>query len=116
MLKIHGDISTPHDIVLTKTDYDNYFQKRPAVSTLLKGNAHDHNFFNTQKGLLLNRTFLFVGYSLRDLNLQIILNEVSSLLKDAKRPAYAVVFEATQAEIQHWKDQGIIPRFETRLI
>ena len=93
VLKIHGDISCPDEIVLTRSDYESYFTKRPAVSTLLKG-------------LLLNRTFLFIGYSLRDINLQIILNEVSSLLKDARRPAYAVLFDASDSDIEHWAKQG----------
>jgi hypothetical protein len=94
VLKIHGDLSTPEEIVLTRTDYDRYFEHRPAVATLLRG-------------LLLNRTFVFIGYSLRDPNLNIILNEVRSLLKDARRPCYAIVFEATEEEVRNCKDQGI---------
>eukprot|EP01120_Amphizonella_sp_Union-15-10_P013685 TRINITY_DN6412_c0_g1_i1.p1 TRINITY_DN6412_c0_g1~~TRINITY_DN6412_c0_g1_i1.p1 ORF type:complete len:571 (-),score=95.62 TRINITY_DN6412_c0_g1_i1:43-1755(-) len=94
VLKIHGDINLPDQVVFSKQDYDNYFEKRPAVSTLLKG-------------LLLNRTFLFIGYSLRDINLHIILNEVSAMLKSARRPAYAIVFDADEAEIQSWEKRGI---------
>jgi len=39
--------------------------------------------------------------------LNIILNEVSSLLKDARRPCYAIVFEATEQEVANCKDRGI---------
>ena len=95
ILKIHGDIDTPHEITLSKEDYDHYFERRPALSALLKG-------------LFLNRTFLFVGYSLRDPNLNIILQEVSNLLKKAQRPIYMIVFEATEQEIASYKQQGVV--------
>ncbi|BBM82188.1 SIR2 family protein [Candidatus Uabimicrobium amorphum] len=95
ILKIHGDIDTPHEITLSKEDYDHYFQRRPALSALLKG-------------LFLNRTFLFVGYSLRDPNLNIILQEVGNLLKKAQRPIYMIVFEATEEEIISYKQQGVV--------
>eukprot|EP01123_Difflugia_compressa_P004133 TRINITY_DN15486_c0_g1_i1.p1 TRINITY_DN15486_c0_g1~~TRINITY_DN15486_c0_g1_i1.p1 ORF type:complete len:413 (+),score=83.62 TRINITY_DN15486_c0_g1_i1:185-1240(+) len=94
VLKIHGDLSTPNEVVLTESDYDRYFEHRPAVATLLRG-------------LLLNRTFVFIGYSLRDPNLNIIIDEVSSLLKDARRPCYAIVFDATDDEVILWKAKGI---------
>jgi len=94
VLKLHGDINAPHEVVLSRSDYDQYFTMRPAVSAMLKG-------------LLLNRTFLFVGYSLRDPNLITIFNEVSGLLSDAKRPAYAVVFEATDADVKTWREKGV---------
>ena len=95
ILKIHGDIDTPHEITLSREDYDHYFDRRPALSALLKG-------------LFLNRTFLFVGYSLRDPNLKIILQEVSNLLKKAQRPIYMIVFEATEEEIVSYQQQGVV--------
>ena len=94
ILKIHGDITVPDQIILTRSDYQHYFEHRPAVSALLKG-------------LLLNRNFLFIGYSLRDPNLQTILAEVASLLQQARRSAYAVVFEASEQDIEYWRQQQV---------
>lgn len=94
VLKIHGDAQKPSDIIFTKKDYENYFERRPAVSALLKG-------------YFLNRTFLFIGYSLRDPNLNIILDEVKVLLRDAQRSVYMVVFDASEDEISSYEEKGI---------
>jgi len=94
ILKIHGDISHPDNTVFSESDYQNYFTNKPAVSTLLRG-------------LLLSRTFVFIGYSLRDPNLNVIIDEVGTILKDARRPCYAVVFEASDAEVVAWKLRGV---------
>eukprot|EP01129_Flabellula_baltica_P000295 TRINITY_DN10327_c0_g1_i1.p1 TRINITY_DN10327_c0_g1~~TRINITY_DN10327_c0_g1_i1.p1 ORF type:complete len:891 (-),score=167.92 TRINITY_DN10327_c0_g1_i1:34-2706(-) len=94
ILKIHGDINDPDNVVFTHEDYDNYFEERPAVSTLLKG-------------LLFNRSFLFLGYSLRDPNLHSLMDEVSSVLKDAQRHCYAIIFEGGENEIRNWKEKGL---------
>ncbi|WP_372369777.1 SIR2 family protein [Candidatus Uabimicrobium sp. HlEnr_7] len=95
VLKIHGDIDDLGNITFSKDDYEHYFERRPSLSALLKG-------------LFLNRTFLFVGYSLRDPNLKIILEEVANLLKKAQRPIYMIVFEASEQEILNYKEQGVI--------
>jgi len=94
ILKIHGDINSPDEIIISKDDYDNFFDKRPAVAALLKG-------------LLLNRSFLFLGYSLRDPNLKAIIDEVGQLLQDSKRPCYAIVFDADQNDIIQWNNKGV---------
>src|SRR5262249_40774123 len=49
VVKLHGDAATPDEpIVLSRDDYDAFFDSRPAMTALLEG-------------LLLNRTFFFVG-------------------------------------------------------
>src|SRR6185437_12033981 len=55
VVKLHGDLAHPDEIILTRDDYDEFFQRRPAMALLLEG-------------LLFNQTFFFVGYSLRDPN------------------------------------------------
>ncbi|MFX0066325.1 MAG: SIR2 family protein [Candidatus Hermodarchaeota archaeon] len=94
VLKIHGDLTVPDEVIFTRRDYEEYFARRPAVSALLRG-------------LLLNRTFIFIGYSLRDPNLHVILNEVGTLLKEARRPAYAIVFDANEEDVKNWQQKGV---------
>ncbi len=72
------------DIILTRSDYDAFFENRPVMAALLQG-------------LLLNQTFFFVGYSLRDPNFRQIYSQVARMLKAAKRPAYATSFNSTAA-------------------
>jgi hypothetical protein len=88
VVKFHGDVGSPANIVLCRDDYDAFFQDRPAMASLLEG-------------LLLNHTFLFVGYGLRDPNFRQIFSRIALMLRDAKRPAFATTFETAGGVAGH---------------
>lgn len=81
VVKLHGDARHGRDIVLTRDDYESYFRRRPAMALLLEG-------------LLLNQTFLFTGYGLKDPNFRQIHSRIADMLRGAKREAFAVTLEA----------------------
>ena len=58
--KMHGDATNPAHAVLTKHDFEMYELKRPLFRTALKGD-------------LVSKTFLFIGFSFEDPNLDYIL-------------------------------------------
>ncbi|MGI6692147.1 MAG: SIR2 family protein [Christensenellales bacterium] len=64
IIKMHGDFSNIESIVLKESDYINYEQNYPLISTFLRS-------------LLTNHTFLFVGYSLNDNNLNLIIGWIN---------------------------------------
>ncbi|MFO0878744.1 MAG: SIR2 family protein [Gemmataceae bacterium] len=84
VVKIHGDATHASEIVLARDDYHAYFEQRPAMALLLEG-------------LLLNKTFFFVGYSLRDPNFQQIFSRIARMLRESRQPAFATSFEAQGA-------------------
>lgn len=65
--KMHGDISLSHEAVLTKDDYESYNEKRQLFTTALQGD-------------LVSKTFLFIGFSFEDPNLEYILSRIRILL------------------------------------
>jgi hypothetical protein len=65
--KMHGDITMSHEAVLTKDDYENYNVKRQLFTTALQGD-------------LVSKTFLFIGFSFEDPNLEYILSRIRILL------------------------------------
>jgi hypothetical protein len=77
VVKFHGDAESGRNIVLSEHDYDTFFEAHPVLSMLLEG-------------LLLNHTFLFAGYRLRDPNFRQIYGRVARLLADADRHAFAI--------------------------
>jgi hypothetical protein len=79
VVHLHGHVDRPHDIVLSRSDFDGYFKDRPAFAAILKS-------------LLLNHTFFFVGYGLGDPNFWQIYNEISHILPQKRRRAYATAF------------------------
>jgi hypothetical protein len=76
--KMHGDCRQPQDAVLTKEDYETYDVKRSVFSTALKGD-------------LVDRTFLFLGFSFTDPNIDYILSRIRGLLGQNQRPHYCVM-------------------------
>jgi hypothetical protein len=76
--KMHGDISQPQDAVLTKDDYETYSQKRELFSIVLK--AH-----------LVSKTFLFLGFSFTDPNIDFILSRIRALLGQDQREHFCIM-------------------------
>jgi len=73
--KMHGDINLAHEAVLTKDDYENYNENRQLFTTALQGD-------------LVSNTFLFIGFSFEDPNLDYILSRIKILLGTNKRDHY----------------------------
>src|SRR5439155_22847874 len=69
-----------------------FFQDRPAMALLLEG-------------LLLNRTFFFVGYGLKDPNFRQNYSRITRMLAKASRPAFATTFETAGGAGEHLKRQ-----------
>jgi hypothetical protein len=76
--KMHGDVSQPQEAVLTKEDYEVYNDKRALFSDLLKGD-------------LISKTFLFLGFSFTDPNIDYILSRIRNLLGQNQRQHYCVM-------------------------
>ena len=76
--KMHGDCKQPQDAILTKEDYEVYDEKQSVFSTALKGD-------------LVDRTFLFLGFSFTDPNIEYILSRIRSLLGQNQRTHYCVM-------------------------
>ncbi len=73
--KMHGDVLMPDEAVITKDDYETYEQSRGLFSIALKG-------------ALAAKTFLFIGLSFSDPNLNYILARIRALLGQNVRDHY----------------------------
>ncbi|OUQ54722.1 hypothetical protein B5E58_13045 [Tyzzerella sp. An114] len=100
IIKMHGDIDDIENIVLKEDDYLNYSQKHIIIETFIKS-------------LLIDKTFLFVGYSLNDNNLKLIMNYIDFFVKEKnvenRQPHYLVVDQIKDPlhDIKYWKNKGI---------
>lgn len=72
LLKLHGTISYPEDIVLTREDFLRYSDQRQALAGIVHA-------------LLMTRHMLFVGFSLRDDNFHRIADDVRKVVRRAGR-------------------------------
>lgn len=69
--KIHGCVSNPNSIVITKADYDNFFHKNQYLNAKLLT-------------LFLEYPIVFMGYSISDRNIISILSTIFEMLSPSK--------------------------------
>ena len=95
--KLHGSVDHANvadgRLILTKDDYRHYEKYRKPLFSRLRRD-------------LIGRTFVFVGYSLRDDNFLAILNDVREILDTKSLPlSYAVRTQFRPAEATFWKEK-----------
>ncbi len=89
--KMHGDVRCPSTAVLTKDDYEVYGNKRPLFRTVLQGD-------------LISKTFLFIGFSFEDPNLDYILSQIRILLGESSRDHYCFFEKVKQQQGESERD------------
>lgn len=85
--KMHGDISQAEKAVLTKDDYEMYNVDRRLFTIALQGD-------------LVSKTFLFVGFSFDDPNLEYILSRIRILLGENQRPHYCLMKRVSPSDFK----------------
>lgn len=86
--KMHGDKDSPDEAVLIKDDYETYNDKKELFSTALRGD-------------LLSKTFLFIGFSFDDPNLEYILSRIKILLKDNTPTHFCFFREVSESDFNN---------------
>lgn len=76
--KMHGDVDHPADAVLTKDDYVKYNKTHPFFRNFLQGD-------------LISKSFLFVGFSFEDPNLNFVLDQIRLVMDENIHNHYCFV-------------------------
>jgi hypothetical protein len=93
LLKLHGDLEAPKEIILTRDDYRKW--QREA------GGLKDKMVATLQESLCI-----FVGYGVGDENLHDILNRIEKNLGDSSLKHFALVHEVDEMAAAEW--EGIV--------
>jgi len=94
ILKMHGDLHHPSLMVVTEEDYDKYSVQRERM-------------FQEVTYLLSHHSVMFVGYSIDDPDIRQIWSLVKKYFREFRRPAYALLVEATDPQIETYKRRGV---------
>ena len=87
--KMHGDVTHPGDAVLIRDDYEKYHIKMAPFVTALSGD-------------LVSKTFLFLGFSFTDPNLEYILSRVRVHYANDQRQHHCILRKVSQE-----KEEGL---------
>ena len=80
ILKAHGDINRPATVVLTARDYREIIHQNPAFNAMFSA-------------LLMTNAVLFLGYSLGDPDLNLLLDSQLSAFSEQVPPRYALMMD-----------------------
>ena len=101
LIKMHGDIDDPEHVVLKESDYIRYELEHPLLEAFIES-------------LFIDHTFLFVGYSLNDYNLKLMLgkiNHVAARYDKEFRPKNYIIQNTTEPvnpyEEKYFAEQNI---------
>ena len=81
LYKMHGDIARPDEVTICKDDYERYARLHPVFQNALQSD-------------LISKTFLFLGFSFTDPNIDYMLGHLRSLLEESRREHYAIMRRA----------------------
>lgn len=81
--KMHGDVDHPNEAVITKDDYERYHSERASFVTALSGD-------------LVSKTFLFLGFSFTDPNLDYILSRIRVTFTTGQRQHFCITKKRTR--------------------
>lgn len=81
LYKMHGDVNNPSEAVISKDDYERYSKKHPLFQNQLTVD-------------LIDKTFLFLGFSFSDPNLNYILGHLRTMIEGSGRKHFAILREA----------------------
>ena len=78
--KIHGDVKNPSECIITRSDYEAYEKKHDIVLSELKGE-------------MCANSFLFLGYSFSDTDIQHILSKIRLIYKENNPQRHYCIME-----------------------
>lgn len=95
--KMHGDKSNPNEAILIKDDYEQYYRKHAQFITALSGD-------------LISKTFLFIGFSFTDPNLDYILSRIRIDYAENNRQHYSIMRKVNENDYTNIVDYDYAQR------
>lgn len=99
LYKMHGDISNPASIVITRDDYESYSRQKGLFTLSLKSD-------------LLSKTFLFLGFSFYDPNLLHIMAQLRLSTSERNRTHYCIYRSAHRDDYDSDEDYSYAQKRE----
>lgn len=96
LIKLHGDALDNETLVITDADNRDYYHKHPVMRNLLGG-------------LFVEKTLIFLGYSLDDPSFDQVYHDITRALGDFQRLSYAVQLQPSDFSDEDWNKFHVAP-------
>ena len=97
IIKVHGDFNSPHNIVLTKSDYENFTRKHVSDSLV----------WSLIKSRVAQNAVLFLGYDLEDGNVINLIDDINDILGANRKEIFLIAPRLKKHKIQYLQSKGI---------
>lgn len=97
LYKIHGDLSVPDSVIITRSDYDNFFGSK----------KEDDVLWTVIKEKIATKSILFIGYSLDDSNIAVIFDNITKKLGNNKKECFFVSPNVSPQKLNHLYGKNI---------
>lgn len=97
IFKVHGDLTLPESIIITKSDYINFFSDE----------KENEIYWNVIKERLSTKSVLFLGYNLEDPNISVIFEKITNSLASHRKECFLIAPNLPQHKINHLVKIGI---------
>ncbi len=97
IFKVHGDLNDPSSVIITKSDYNNFF----------KSNSESDIFWTVIKERISTKSVLFLGYNLEDPNVSVIFERITDALGKDRKECFLVAPNLPQHKVDNLTLKGI---------
>lgn len=94
IVKLHGSITRPKTIIAAEDEYKAFGSRGQILASVLKV-------------LLANKTILFCGFSLLDVDFKMAYQELKDILGDYMPRSYAIVKNVEEYDRSYWESQNV---------
>lgn len=97
LFKIHSDLTDTENIILTTSDYNNYFSR----------SKEDSVFWNAVRDRLASNHILFIGYGMEDSNINVLLDKILQELGANRKELFFVSPSISPSKLKYFQRIGI---------
>jgi len=95
--KVHGDLSFPNSIIITRSDYNNFF----------KIGSENDIYWSSIKEKISTKNVLFLGYNLEDSNTSVIFEKITEAFGHNRKEWFLVAPNLPQHKVNHLSKNSI---------
>jgi hypothetical protein len=94
LYKIHGDVQNPQKIIISKSDYANFYKKQS-----------ESLVWNEIRSLITKSSILFIGYSFEDINVKLIFEDILERLGNTHHDFFLISSSLPQHKQNYLKEK-----------